>query len=183
MTRGDKGKGRSGSYIHSGLDDDKLDEARKHYLNSNDKECYLKPINSLMKVGYTKSTAGQYAAEMYKVNYGVIDPLQKEALQSEIKAWLGIMTSWRLKLEEVSDPMEIDAKTYSTISAHIERLSKMSGIIKPKEADVNININNLDMPVQYTEIKAIIPILVGKLRQLEGDLNIADKDKLCLSTG
>ena len=170
------------SHSHVGLDEDKLDEARKHYLNPDDKECYLKPKSALMKVGYAACTAEQYAAEMYKVNYGIIDPLQKEALQDEIRAWLGIMIKWRKKLELVTDPMEIDTKTYSLISSHIERLSKMSGIIKPKEPEININITNLDMPVQYTEIKAIIPILVGKLRDLEGKLNVADKDKLSLST-
>ena len=172
---------RSESNVHTGLDEDKLDEARKHYLNPDNEECYLKPMNALMKVGYTKSTAVQFAAEMYKVNYGVIDPLQKEQLQDEISKWLRLMSNWRRKLEDVDDPMEIDTKTYSVISSHIERLSKMSGIIKPKEGDVTVNINKLDMPIQYTEIKAIIPILVGKLRELEGELNVADKDKLCLT--
>ena len=153
----------------------KFERARKLFFQK-DSPCYMSAKLSLKEVGYKERTAGTYAPHLFDgVNEDTrVDPLKTEQLEVEIARWVKLMSNWRKQLEKVDNPMSLDSKTYSVISAYIERLSKIAGFIKSEGTDVTVNISALPHPQMYQKLTAMVTVLFQKVRELEKEMNLKE---------
>lgn len=164
----------------------KFQKARGLYLNSKS-DCYLSAPKALERAGYAKSSAGQLAPLLFVQTETTpeirLDPENMAGLVEELNKWLTLMAKWRVELEDVESLVKLPPAVFSTISAHIERLAKILGVIKEqaKGTTINIQINTLPNTEQYEKLKLMLPVLFAKVRTLEGQLEIDEKHQLILN--
>lgn len=164
----------------------KFRQARQFYLTE-ESDCYLNAPKSLMKAGYAESTAKTMAPLLWEQSETTpevrLDPENTKSLIDELNKWMGLMSKWRESLEEVEDLSKLPPATFATISAHIERLSKIVGLIKSQSegTTVNIQINGLPDTEQYDKLKLILSVLFEKVKGLEGQLSINAENRFILN--
>jgi len=134
-----------------------------------------------MKAGYSEATASDYSPDLFREGYRVpefrVDPEDRQGVLDNLNKWLGLMDAWREELSHQS-PTDIPVKTYSVISAHIERLARIFGFIKEYVVETNITqINNMAIPEQYDKLKLMVNLLISKIREIEEKMNVSDGDR------
>lgn len=171
----------------------KFQKARQFYLDDKG-NTYLNGKRSLMKAGYASTTAKNYSRLLFRDTKDVpsvpgtgkpdytatspplhLDPQDIKSVTESIDKWLALMDKWREALEKVPDPLQLGAKTFAVISSHIERLAKLFGLIKDQakgDTNINIHITNLPLPQQYEEMKAVITVMIKRVRDLEEQMNL-----------
>ena len=115
--------------------------ATKNYFDR-DSETYLNEKQSLIKAGYSPTTAKAASGTLLKdVDLRDILPDDAKDITEELKKWMELMASWRRALSLVEDPTKIGSRTFGVISAHIERLSKIFALIVERTESRSLNIN------------------------------------------
>lgn len=170
----------------------KFQKARKFYLDPKS-GTHLSGKDSLVKAGYALSTAKIYSHLLFKDNKNVptlpsgkpnytastpalrLDPQDIKSVTKSMDNWLALMDTWREALEKVDDPLQLGAKTFSVVSSHIERMAKIFGFIKEQskgDTNINIHIMNLPLPQQYEEMKAVVLVMIKRIKNLEEQMNL-----------
>lgn len=169
----------------------KFQKARAFYLDPKS-GTHLSGKDSLVKAGYALSTAKLYSHLLFKGNKNVptlpsgkpnytastpalrLDPQDIKSVTASMDKWLALMDKWREALEKVVDPLQLGAKTFSVVSSHIERMAKIFGFIKEqsKGTTINVHITNLPLPQQYEEMKAVVLIMLKRIKDLEEQMNL-----------
>ena len=151
--------------------------ARKAYL-SPESGTYLNAKGSLLKAGYSESTASGLAPKLFAEGYRIpefrVDPEDRQGVLDALNRWLQLMESWRISLSS-RQPDEISIKEYSVISQYIERLAHIFGFIRENvvhnETTV-VQINNMAVPEQYDKLKLMVQLLVQKIAEIEDKMSV-----------
>lgn len=117
--------------------------ATKNYFDR-DSETYLNEKQSLIKAGYSPTTAKAASGTLLKdVDLEDILPDDAKNVTEELKKWMELMARWRRALSLIEDPTKIGSRTFGVVSAHIERLCKIYNLIvqRTESRSLNININ------------------------------------------
>jgi len=169
----------------------RFEKARQLYLDKSSPGFY-NAHKSLVLAGYTESSARSLAHTLFsndpKTRTPAVTDILPEDVKSaaeEIRAWFKLMTKWRLAIQDVEDPIRLGSRTFSVISAHIERLCKIFGFLvettKTPGLNVNINLAMMPSPQQYTEVKSMLIFLMERVRSLEDELHIPTDTRFSLS--
>lgn len=164
----------------------KFQKARQLYLNVKS-DCYLSAPKALERSGYAANTARDLAPLLFEQTESTpelrLDPENVEALVTELNKWLALMSKWREDLEKVKEPSKLSPSVFAVVSAHIERLSKILGLIREqaKGPTLNIQINGLPNAEQYDKLKLMLSVLFEKVRGLESQLEVDASNKFILN--
>lgn len=169
----------------------RFEQARQLYLDKTSPSFY-NAHKSLILAGYTENSARSLAHTLWSVDTKDRSPSVKDILPKdvksaadEIRSWFSLMTKWREAIKDVEDPLKLGSRTFSVISAHIERLCKIFGFLveTTKMPELNVTLNFATMPSsqQYSEVKSMLLFLIERVHSLEDELHVPIENRFSLS--